>query len=81
MLVSHVCSQLNLSNPDLITPVDERLIQDLIKGESEHYMSKFGEEKAFLFDIVANKRNSFDLDKLDYLNRDLRHTQINKSRI
>jgi len=37
--------------------------------------------KAFLFDIVANKSNSFDLDKLDYLNRDTIHTQINQSQI
>ena len=35
----------------------------------------------FLFDIVSNKRNSFDLDKLDYLNRDLIHTHINQSQI
>ena len=30
---------------------------------------------------MANKRNSFDLDKLDYLNRDLKHTQINGAHI
>lgn len=34
-----------------------------------------------MFDIVANKRNSFDLDKLDYLNRDLKHTNINLAQI
>ena len=35
----------------------------------------------FLFDIVSNKQNSFDLDKLDYLNRDLEHTKINEARL
>lgn len=35
----------------------------------------------FLFDIVSNHRCSFDLDKLDYLNRDLMHTKINTSHI
>jgi len=35
-----------------------------LKGE------KKGTEKAWLFDIVANKRNSLDVDKMDYLMRD-----------
>ena len=54
------------------------MICDLVKGESERY-KKYNSHKLFLFDIVANKRNSFDLDKLDYLNRDLIHTHINQS--
>lgn len=53
------------------------LICDLIKGDYENY----NEELHFLFDIVSNKNNSFDLDKLDYLNRDLNHTKLNESRI
>ena len=56
------------------------LIKDLIKGESTRY-ARSQPEKLFLFDIVSNKRNSFDLDKLDYLNRDLKHTQINKAQL
>lgn len=35
----------------------------------------------WLFDIVSNKKSGFDLDKLDYLNRDLLHTKINLSQI
>lgn len=49
-----------------------------MKGEKARY-ERTHPDKAFLFDIVANKRNSFDLDKLDYLNRDLKHTRINYS--
>lgn len=56
------------------------MIKDLVKGDSSKYAKKFP-EKRFLFDIVANKRNSFDLDKLDYLNRDLKHTRINEAHI
>mmetsp|Transcript_2740 Transcript_2740/g.3774 ORF Transcript_2740/g.3774 Transcript_2740/m.3774 type:complete len:81 (-) Transcript_2740:973-1215(-) len=55
---------------------DFTLIKELVKGESSRYMAQHP-EKRFLFDIVSNKRNSFDLDKLDYLNRDLQHTGIN----
>ena len=42
-----------------------KLIQDLIIGNSEGY-----QQKRFLFDIVANSRNSIDVDKFDYIARD-----------
>ena len=29
-----------------------------------------GEEKAFLYEVVANKRNGIDVDKWDYFQRD-----------
>lgn len=58
---------------------DFKLIQELVKGESQRYTQSNG--KKFLFDIVSNKHNSFDLDKLDYLNRDLVHTGINQAQV
>lgn len=42
------------------------LIKDLISGEATRTQG----EKKFLFDIVANARNSIDVDKLDYISRD-----------
>nr|XP_019952005.1 PREDICTED: deoxynucleoside triphosphate triphosphohydrolase SAMHD1 [Paralichthys olivaceus]XP_019952006.1 PREDICTED: deoxynucleoside triphosphate triphosphohydrolase SAMHD1 [Paralichthys olivaceus] len=37
------------------------------------------EDKSFLYEIVANKRNSIDVDKWDYLARDCYHLGINNN--
>ncbi|RKP13824.1 HD phosphohydrolase domain-containing protein [Piptocephalis cylindrospora] len=47
---------------------DVRFIKALISGVPSHAEQRDG--KRFLFDIVANKRNGIDVDKLDYLARD-----------
>ncbi|KAJ3079733.1 SAM domain and HD [Quaeritorhiza haematococci] len=44
-----------------------KFIKNLIQGDREKH---YNPEKMFLFDIVANKRNSVDVDKFDYLLRD-----------
>ncbi|KAI8369175.1 hypothetical protein EDC96DRAFT_607057 [Choanephora cucurbitarum] len=43
-------------------------VKDLIAGEARS-QSKY-EDRKFLFDIVANKKNSVDVDKFDYIERD-----------
>ncbi|KAI9261697.1 hypothetical protein BY458DRAFT_439554 [Sporodiniella umbellata] len=43
-------------------------IKDLIAGEPRT-QSKY-EDREFMFDIVANKKNSVDVDKFDYIERD-----------
>ena len=45
---------------------DVNFINDLIGGKPQDHPS----DKWFLFDIVANSRNSIDVDKFDYLARD-----------
>ena len=52
--------------------LDTKLISRLIKGKVplyDHYRS-------WMYEIVANKRNSFDVDKLDYLSRDEYHCRL-----
>lgn len=51
---------------DLGSDGEQDFIKDLIMGESRSKRH----EKTFLFDIVANKRNSVDVDKFDYIQRD-----------
>jgi HD superfamily phosphohydrolase len=46
-------------------------IKDLIHGAPRCLTSQ--REKLFLFDIVCNKRNSVDVDKYDYIQRDCRN--------
>jgi HD superfamily phosphohydrolase len=63
-----------------------RFLQDLISGvPSGYFFSKIvtvtrsSKEKAFLFEIVANTRNSIDVDKFDYLARDCLNLGIKSS--
>ncbi|EJD48053.1 HD-domain/PDEase-like protein [Auricularia subglabra TFB-10046 SS5] len=51
-----------------ISEEDVNFVKDLIRGEPRH--STEPRHKMFLFQIVANKRNGIDVDKLDYLARD-----------
>ncbi|KAF9910748.1 SAM domain and HD [Lobosporangium transversale] len=50
-------------------------IKDLIMGERRGNSQRH----AFLFDIVSNKRNSLDVDKYDYLQRDCYNVGIKSS--
>ena len=60
-IVEYIIQQNNLAYSE----AEIKLIQDLIIGNSNEY-----KEKRFLFDIVANSRNSIDVDKFDYIARD-----------
>jgi deoxynucleoside triphosphate triphosphohydrolase SAMHD1 len=49
-------------------------VRDLISSNDKPYTNN-----KFLFDIVANKRNSVDVDKFEYLMRDSKNTGISTS--
>ena len=52
--------------------LDTKLISRLIKGKVPLY----DQNRSWMYEIVANKRNSFDVDKLDYLSRDEYHCRL-----
>ncbi|GAB5586934.1 hypothetical protein Unana1_01834 [Umbelopsis nana] len=54
-----------------------QFIKDLIAGTPRSKSQS--DERAFLFDIVANKRNSVDVDKFDYIERDCYNLGIKSS--
>ncbi|KAI7871831.1 HD phosphohydrolase domain-containing protein [Spinellus fusiger] len=56
---------------------DIQLIKSLIAGEPKSNSQQ--EERRFLFDIVANKKNSVDVDKFDYIERDAQNLGLRSS--
>lgn len=50
-----------------IEPEEVRFVKALIAGDPSKCSP---DEKPFLFDIIANKRNGLDVDKFDYIQRD-----------
>lgn len=56
-------------------------MQSLIKGEVPQNVNNDKSEFTFfsssligwMYEIIANKKNSLDVDKLDYLQRDAKH--------
>lgn len=63
-------NHLDVENDEL----DVEFICRLIDGKP----LKKDEEKQWMFEIIANKRNSFDVDKIDYLCRDDYHCGLNQ---
>jgi len=58
-------------------PTDQiNFIKNLITGNSP---TNSNPERQFLFDIIANKRNSMDVDKFDYISRDCYNVGIKSS--
>ncbi|KIY52421.1 HD-domain/PDEase-like protein, partial [Fistulina hepatica ATCC 64428] len=74
MMFDHL---LDTSETPIAIDADERtFIKALIRGDPSRCTRK---EKAFLFDIVANKRNGIDVDKFDYILRDTKEVGVSKN--
>ena len=69
---------------DALDDIDMKRVQQLIVGSCpNHQPAGDGapplNDKRFLFDIVANGRNSIDVDKFDYLARDSHYCNVRVS--
>jgi deoxynucleoside triphosphate triphosphohydrolase SAMHD1 len=51
-------------------------VEEIIRGTSEDKRRGRLSSKYFLYDIVNNSRSGLDVDKLDYFQRDIRHTNV-----
>uniref|UniRef100_A0A6C0ELH2 HD domain-containing protein n=1 Tax=viral metagenome TaxID=1070528 RepID=A0A6C0ELH2_9ZZZZ len=63
----HILKKIN-AEKKLLTPREVEMVAKMIKGDTR------GESKPFLFEIVNNKAFGVDVDRLDYLQRDMYHT-------
>ncbi|KAH9490961.1 SAM domain and HD [Bulinus truncatus] len=87
-MFDHILQKHDLMKPDGILRKDYSLcesditfIKEMIQGLSfstsgEWVCEGRGKEKAYLYEIVSNKRNSIDVDKFDYFARDCHHLGI-----
>ncbi len=69
---------------DALDDIDMKRVQQLIVGSCPNHQpagnaSLPPNDKRFLFDIVANGRNSIDVDKFDYLARDSHYCNVKVS--
>jgi HD superfamily phosphohydrolase len=55
---------------------DVQFIEETIRGTPEETRNGRGRDKAYLYDIVNNTRSGLDVDKLDYLARDMRMANV-----
>ncbi|KAJ2000492.1 hypothetical protein GGI04_003524 [Coemansia thaxteri] len=71
MMLHHAIDENHIDIDD----ADVKFIKQLIRGTTK----PVGDEKMFLFDIVANKRNGVDVDKFDYIQRDCYNVGVKSS--
>ena len=69
---------------DALDDIDMKRVQQLIVGSCPNHQPVGNgapplNDKRFLFDIVANGRNSIDVDKFDYLARDSHYCNVKVS--
>ncbi|KAE8576668.1 hypothetical protein XENTR_v10004279 [Xenopus tropicalis] len=84
--LEEVMKEYGLCLPDDLTFIKEQIAGPLSSEDEQQFNSSQNssswpyrgrtEEKSFLYEIVANKRNGIDVDKWDYFARDCHHLGI-----
>ena len=64
-----------------IEPEQRKLVQSLILGEIKPSTSSEFYYDSWIYQIVANKKNSIDVDKFDYLCRDAYNVGLQSSHV
>lgn len=59
-----------------LSDVDLTFICEIIAGTAENERKGRSHDKFYLYDIVNNSRSGLDVDKLDYFQRDIKHTNV-----
>ena len=76
-LLTHLLSvnKIDLTHYGL-TERDKTFIDEIITGKKEERRKGRDADKFYLYDIVNNIRSGLDVDKLDYFQRDMHHTNV-----
>eukprot|EP00455_Lapot_gusevi_P006162 TRINITY_DN1262_c0_g1_i8.p1 TRINITY_DN1262_c0_g1~~TRINITY_DN1262_c0_g1_i8.p1 ORF type:complete len:573 (+),score=128.96 TRINITY_DN1262_c0_g1_i8:984-2702(+) len=74
MMLDHLIDENNID----IERAELRMLHELI-NPSDNPIPGQGDQRRFLYDIVSNSRNSVDVDKFDYLQRDCYNLGIKSS--
>ena len=67
-------NKIKLSNYGL-NELDETFIYEIIRGDDKNRIGR-SPDKYYLYDIVNNTTSGLDVDKLDYFQRDMQHTNV-----
>jgi len=77
MLLEYLIDKNNIDiNNDL-----KKLVQSLILGDIKLTLNRDIYYESWIYQIVANKKNSIDVDKFDYLRRDSYHVGLNSCEV
>lgn len=79
-IFQHLLKQNHIRLSDYgLSDIDQTFIEEIIRGTPQTERVGRSRKKFFLYDVVNNSRSGLDVDKLDYFQRDIRHTNVDAS--